>query len=480
VDVLLALGMEVGENERRRCCVLKRVPDVFVIVFALIVLAAVLTWIVPGGSFEREKVGSREVVVAGSFSLEPSHPQTVEIFTAPINGFLRHGIGEIVVFIFLVGGAFFVLNETGAIAAGIHQLVNVLKGREFLVIPIVMTTFSLFGAAFGMCEEAIPFVLIFVPLAIALGYDSLVGVSLSFLAAGVGFAGAFLNPFTLQIAQGLSGIQPVSGWRYRVIVWAVATTITIAWVMVYAARVKADPRRSPMYELDQARREEIQAQQQQVTEFTVRHGLCLAVLLAGIVGMIVGVVRYDWYIIELAGLFFAMGVLAGLVSGMSPNRLASTFIKGCKDIAGAALIVGFAGGIIHILESGNIMDTILYAMGSVTSNLPGVVSAHVMYVLQMVLNFFIPSGSTKAALTMPIMAPLADLSGITRQTAVLAYQLGDGFTNMIIPTSGVTVGTLALAKIPYEKWFRWNLPMQGLFFLMSLAFLVWPVLARWQ
>jgi len=464
--------------------VLKKVPDVFVIVFSLIILAAVLTWVLPGGSYERtEKVvngQSRTIVVDGSYHAEPARPQTWQIFTAPVNGFLRSGITEIVVFIFLVGGAFYVLNETGAIAAGIHQLVRILKGREYLVIPIVMTFFSFFGAAFGMCEEAIPFVLIFVPLALALGYDSIVGISLSFLAAGVGFAGAFVNPFTLQIAQGLAGLPPLSGMGYRLIVWTVATGVTIAWVMVYAARIKADPTRSPMYELDCVRREELLAQQQEQMEFTWRHGTNLAILGLVIVAMIYGAAVRGWFIVEIAGLFVAMGIITGLVSGMDLNHLAKTFIAGCRDIAGAALIVGFVGGIIVILESGNIMDTILHGMGTVTSQLPGLVSAWSMYGMQVVLNTFIPSGSTKAALTMPLMAPLADLSGITRQTAVLAYQLGDGFTNMIIPTSGVTIGTLAMARIPYEKWARWNLPMQAMFIVMSLLFLVWPVLSGWQ
>jgi len=464
--------------------VLKKVPDVFVIVFSLIILAAVLTWVLPGGSYERtEKVvngQSRTIVVDGSYHAEPARPQTWQIFTAPVNGFLRSGITEIVVFIFLVGGAFYVLNETGAIAAGIHQLVRILKGREYLVIPIVMTFFSFFGAAFGMCEEAIPFVLIFVPLALALGYDSIVGISLSFLAAGVGFAGAFVNPFTLQIAQGLAGLPPLSGMGYRLIVWTVATGVTIAWVMVYAARIKTDPTRSPMYEFDCVRREELLAQQQEQMEFTWRHGTNLAILGLVIVAMIYGAAVRGWFIVEIAGLFVAMGIITGLVSGMDLNHLAKTFIAGCRDIAGAALIVGFVGGIIVILESGNIMDTILHGMGTVTSQLPGLVSAWSMYGMQVVLNTFIPSGSTKAALTMPLMAPLADLSGITRQTAVLAYQLGDGFTNMIIPTSGVTIGTLAMARIPYEKWARWNLPMQAMFIVMSLLFLVWPVLSGWQ
>ncbi|MBW2276204.1 MAG: YfcC family protein, partial [Deltaproteobacteria bacterium] len=313
-----------------------------------------------------------------------------------------------------------------------------------------------------------------------LGYDSIVCVSLSFLGAGVGFAGAFLNPFTLQIAQGIAGLKPISGWEYRLVVWLISTALVITWVMIYAARVKKDPKRSPMYELDAKRRGQIEEQLAAQAGFTVRHGLCLAVLAATVTMMVVGVVAMDWYITELGGLFFAMGILAGIAGGMGPNTLAKAFIAGVKDMAGAALVVGFAGGILVILEDGNIMDTILYGMSSLTSKLPPLLAADAMYVVQMVLNFFIPSGSTKAALTMPLMAPLADLSGITRQTAVLAYQFGDGFTNMIIPTSGVTIGTLAMAKIPFGKWARWNLPLQAVFFVLALALLVWPVLSGWE
>lgn len=461
---------------------LRKVPDVYVILFALTLLAAILTWFVPGGSFARREITSgdsvRAVVVAGSFAAEESHPQFLGVFTAPMRGALR--LAEIIFFIFMVGGSFAILNETGAIAGGIHKLLRLLRGREYLVIPIVMTVFSIFGATFGMCEEAIPFVLVFVPLALALGYDSLVGVSMTFLAAGVGFAGAFFNPFTVQIAQEIAGIQPVSGWQYRVIVWMVATTATIVWVMIYAAKVKANPERSSMYELDQARREEVIAKQDQAGEFTIRKAIVLAMLGGGIGLMLFGVAFWSWYIVELAGLFFAIGIVSGLISGMEANTLAKTFVAGCRDIAGAALVVGFAGGILEILEAGNIMDTLLYGMSSVTARLPGLLTAYVMYVMQLGVNFFIPSGSTQAALVMPIMAPLADLSGVTRQTAVLAYQFGDGFSNMIIPTSGVTIGTLTLAKIPYERWFRWNLPMQGMFVVLALLFLIWPVLAHWQ
>ncbi|MCZ7555868.1 MAG: AbgT family transporter [Bacteroidia bacterium] len=460
----------------------QKIPNVFVIVFFLILAAAVGTWLLPGGAFERKMVDvggtQREVLVEGSYRPAPAVPQNVEVFVAPLKGFLR--LAEIIAFIFIIGGAFSIFNESGAIAAGTQQLVKRMAGREYLLIPIVMTFFSLFGAVFGMCEEAMPFVLIFVPLALSLGYDSFVGVSLSFLAAGVGFAGAFLNPFTLQIAQGIAGIPPVSGWEYRLVVWIVVTAVTIAWVMIYAARVKKNPRSSAMYDIDSERREELLRRQQEHAGFSLRHALSLGILFGGVVGMILGVTLWDWYINEIGGLFFAMGVFSGIASGQGPNTLAKHFIAGMKDMTSAAIIVGFTGGIIVILEDGRIMDSILYGMSRVTASMPRILAADAMYVMQMALNFFIPSGSTKAALTMPIMAPLADLSGLTRQTAVLAYQLGDGFTNMIIPTSGVTIGTLSMAKIPYDRWFRWHWPLQLVFFVLSLLLLIWPVLTHWE
>jgi len=461
---------------------MKKIPHVFVIVFFLIILAAVMTWILPGGSFDRkvERIDGieRTVVVEGSYTRGESRPQVLEIFTAPILGFLK--LAEIIAFIFIVGGSFYMLNETGAIIAGMGKLVKLLKGREYLVIPIVMVIFSLFGAIFGMCEEAMPFVLIFVPLAISLGYDSLVGISLTFLAAGVGFAGAFINPFTLQIAQKISDIKPVSGMGYRLIIWVVITAFMIIWVMVYAARIRKDPKKSIMYEQDRKRREDLQRQQKAIAGFTWQHAACLFILLLGILFMILGVVVLDWYIREIAGLFLAMGLFSAIIAGRGMNEIARSFIEGCKEMVSAALVLGFVGGVIVILENGGIMDTILNAMAGLVTGVPRILAADFQYLIQMFFNFFIPSGSTKAALTMPVMSQLADLSGITRQTAVLAYQFGDGFTNMIIPTSGVTIGTLAMARIPYEKWFKWNFPMQVGFFIISLLLLVWPVITHWQ
>lgn len=461
---------------------MRKAPNVFVIVFSLTVLCAAATWVLPGGQYERQVLevsgSTREVILADSFTSQPSKPQWYQVFTAPLVGFQR--LAHIIVFIFIVGGAFAVLNETGAIAAGIAYLVRILQKREYLIIPIVMLLFSFFGAVFGMCEEAIPFVLIFVPLAIGLGYDSIVGLSLSFLAAGVGFAAAFINPFTLQIAQGIAGVPLLSGMGLRVLVFTVASAVTIIWVMAYASRIRRQPQLSPTYDIDQQRRLELSQKLSQQPRLGGTH-ISVLILLAATIGLTIwGAVSRSWFTVELGGLFLAMGVFAGLSAKMSPSRLASVFVTGAKDIAGAALVVAFAGGILVILEDSRTLDTLLHAAASLTGRMPPVIAAWVMYGVQFCLNIAIPSGSTKAALTMPLMAPLADLSGISRQVAVLAYQFGDGFTNMIVPTSGVTVATLELAGVPFSRWFRWLLPLQVVFVLFSLAFLALAVTIGWS
>lgn len=458
-----------------------KIPNTFVIVYSIIILAAIATWLMPGGHFERQTIvegtTERQVLVRDSFQYQENIPQHFAIFSAPLKGFIR--MAEIIGFIFLIGGAFYIFQKTGAITAGIHKIVHGMKGQEKWIIVIVMTIFSFFGAFFGMCEEAMPFVLIFVPLALALGYDSITGLCLSFLAAGVGFATAFFNPFTVQIAQKFAEIPPVSGWPYRVGIWILVTVFTIIWVIRYAEKIKKKPELSITFVSDQERRQQLHLDQQEIGVFNQSHASVLLTLGLGIAVLFYGVIRLHWYITELAALFLAMGIVAGFLGGLNANKIGESFIDGARDIAGAALIVGFAAGIIIILEDGNIMDTILYSMAQLTGESRPLLSAYMMYVVQMLLNFFIPSGTTKAALTMPLFAPLADLSGITRQTAVLAYQFGDGFTNMIIPTSGVTIGTLAMAKVPFEKWFKWLLPLQIAFIIISLLLLIPPVVMHW-
>ena len=441
---------------------MKKIPHTFVIVFGLIVLAAILTWVVPAGEYTRQVVDGREVVLNDSFHRVDAAPQTWQIFSALFNGFVDKA--DIIVFILMVGGAFWILNNSHAIDVGVmaflrrvqrlsrYKLVSKL-GVNNIIITLVMLLFSLFGAVFGMSEETIAFVVVFIPLAIQMGYDSIVGVCMCYVAAHVGFAGAMLNPFTVGIAQGIAGIPLFSGLEYRLFCWVVLTVIGIAFVLWYAARVKAKPDRSPVHKLDDYWRERASSTEQ--STLTVRHILILILLLLTIVALVVGVLAWDWYIAEISALFLAMGILAGIIDRQTADDIAKLFLAGCKDILSAALVVGLASGIIFILRDGRIMDTLLYGLSRSLAHTGEVASLGVMYVFQTMLNIVMPSGSAKAALTMPIMTQFADLIGVSRQTTVLAFQFGDGFTNMLTPTSGVLIGVLGIARIPYGTWLKW-------------------------
>lgn len=441
---------------------MKKIPHTFTIVFGLIVLAAVLTWVVPAGEYTRVVEGGREVVLNDSFHRVDAAPQTWQVFSALFNGFVDKA--DIIVFILMVGGAFWILNNSHAIDVGVmaflrrvqrlsrYKLVSKL-GVNNIIITLVMLLFSLFGAVFGMSEETIAFVVVFIPLAIQMGYDSIVGVCMCYVAAHVGFAGAMLNPFTVGIAQGIAGIPLFSGLEYRLFCWVVLTVIGIAFVLWYAARVKAKPDRSPVHKLDDYWRERASSTEQ--STLTVRHILILILLLLTIVALVVGVLAWDWYIAEISALFLAMGILAGIIDRQTADDIAKLFLAGCKDILSAALVVGLASGIIFILRDGRIMDTLLYGLSRSLAHTGEVASLGVMYVFQTLLNIVMSSGSAKAALTMPIMTQFADLIGVSRQTTVLAFQFGDGFTNMLTPTSGVLIGVLGIARIPYGTWLKW-------------------------
>ena len=441
---------------------MKRIPHTFTIVFALIVLAAMLTWVVPAGEYLRQNIDGREVVVDNSYHRVDAAPQTWQVFSALFNGFVDKA--DIIIFILMVGGAFWILNNSHAIDIGVtaflrrvqrlsrHKIIQRL-GVGNIIITLVMLLFSLFGAVFGMSEETIAFVVVFIPLAIQMGYDSIVGVCMCYVAAHIGFAGAVLNPFTIGIAQGIAGIPLFSGLEYRLFCWAVLTLVGIAFVLWYASRVKAKPERSPVYKLDDYWRE-----RQQNTENTTlgtKHVLILILLFITIVALVIGVLAWGWYIAEISALFLAMGIFAGIIDRQGADDIAKLFLAGCKDILSAALVVGLASGIIFILKDGKVIDTLLYGLTRSLAQTGEVASLGVMYLFQTLLNLVMPSGSAKAALTMPIMAQFADLIDVSRQTTVLAFQFGDGFTNMLTPTSGVLIGVLGMARIPYGTWLKW-------------------------
>lgn len=441
---------------------MKRIPHTFTIVFSLIVLAAMLTWVVPAGEFLRHTVDGREVVLSDSFHFVDRAPQTWQVFSALFNGFVDKA--DIIIFILMVGGAFWIVNNSHAIDIGVmaflrrvqrlsrYKLVSKL-GVDNIIITLVMLLFSLFGAVFGMSEETLAFVVVFVPLAISMGYDSIVGVCMCYVAAHVGFAGAMLNPFTIGIAQGIAGLPLFSGLEYRVACWLILTVLGIAFVLWYAHRVKLNPERSPVYRLDDYWRSRVQSTEQQT--LTTRQALILGLFFLTVVALVVGVLVWHWYIAEISALFFAMGILAGIIDRQGADDIAKLFLAGCKDILSAALVVGLASGIIFILRDGRVIDTLLYGLTRSLAQTGEVTSLGVMYLFQTLLNLVMPSGSAKAALTMPIMAQFADLIHVSRQTTVLAFQFGDGFTNMLTPTSGVLIGVLGIARIPYGTWLRW-------------------------
>lgn len=337
-----------------------------------------------------------------------------------------------------------------------------------------MFLFSLAGASFGMCEEVMVFILITIPLAIAMGYDSLTGIAMPFIGAASGFAGAFSNPFTIGIAQGIAEIPVFSGWEYRLFVWVVLMTAAIAFVMIYARKIEKNPQRSLVYEIDR-KRDLTAYHSEEDLAFTLKRKLVLVIFFASIIMLIIGVNIWDWYINEIAGLFVAMGLFTALFYRLPSNTAVGAFLEGARDMMTAAFVIGLTRGMLIIATEGKIIDTMLAGIAGSMDQFPKVVSVQMMFFFQGFMNFFVPSGSGQAALTMPLMSPLSDLIGITRQTAVLAYQLGDGLFTNIFPTSGVTMGILAIGNIPYDKWLKFMLPLSLIFLILGCLLLIPPV-----
>lgn len=458
-----------------------RMPNTFVLLFSLMALIALATWFVPGGKYATQIINGKTVVDPASFQIVASHPQGfVDLMMSPIKGFVE--AAQIIGFVLIVGGAFAVLQKTEAIdsmikaVAKAHTHSRVVRA---MIIPVFVTLFSLGGASFGMAEEAIPFVMIFIPLALALGYDSITGVAIPFVGSQVGFAAAFLNPFNVGIAQGIAGVPVFSGIGFRIIVWAMATAITIGFLMWYAARIKAQPQLSPTYALDQEKRQQLG--NDGLADFQGMTGTHKAVLLmfVGTLGvMVVGVVKYEWFVNEIAALFLVMAIAVGIVGRLNADRFVEAFMHGAKDLITTAMVIALARATMILARDAQIIDTMLYYLMPLVQSENSIFAAHKMFVIQSVINFFIHSGSGQAALTMPIMAPLADLVGVSRQTAVLAFQFGE-FTTPMIPTSGITVGVLALARIPWATWAKWMIPLQLMYFVLALIMLAVACQISW-
>lgn len=447
-------------------------PNTIILILLLLCLFAGLTWIIPGGSYERVEKEGREIVDPGTFEYVPSQPAGLkELVLAPIDGFTDPFVILIICFIFIVAGAFSIIKKTGAFTLAIQKaaiLFNRNHNLRPLFIPFFMVIFSLMGCIFGMSEEIIIFIPLFVPLALALGYDSIVGVSVPFIGASAGFAGAVVNPFTIGVAQELAELPMLSGWEFRVGVWVVMTLAAILIVSVYARRIHKNPLLSPVYEEDQNRSKEISTNTSDDIPFTWNQKGVLLLFVTGIGVLIYGAVNLGWYITEMAALFLVIAVFSAIIGRLTGDEAANAFIDGMKDVLAAVVVIALSRSILLMITDAKVIDTILYGLSNATAGWHPVVSAEIMLVIQTLINFVVPSGSGQAALTIPIMAPLGDLTGITRQTVVLIFQMGDGITNMIIPTSGITLAVLGMGKIPWITWASW-LGLRLLWFYMVAA-----------
>lgn len=458
-----------------------QIPHTYVLLFAMIIIMALLTYVIPAGQYQKMEIttetGTRMVVDPSSYAnVDPNPAKPFDVLKAFPKG-LAAAQG-IVFFIFIVGGSFNILNQTGAIEAGIGKVALSLKGKEVLMIPIIVVIFSLGGATIGMAEEAIVFVPIGIALARALGYDAVTGMAIVSLGAAAGFTSGFMNPFTVGVAQGIAEVPMFSGIELRLVIWVCTLALVIGYIYRYANNVKKDPKKSIVYDLELQEKDKA-IDLSSIRKLTNRDILVLLIFAAGMGLLIFGVFEYGWYITEIAAIFLAIGIFSGLAAGTSLDTMAKQFIDGAKDMATGALVVGLARGILVVMEGSMIIDTIVYALASAISSLPSTVSAVGMLIVQSFLNLIIPSGSGLAATTMPIMAPLSDVIGVTRQTAVLAYQFGDGITNSIVPTSGVLLANLSIAKIKYEEWVKFVGPLMLLWTLLGCIFMIVAVMINY-
>lgn len=445
-------------------------PHTYVILVMVILIMTACTYFIPAGEYDRVEVDGRTVVDADSYhSVENSPVGFFELFKSIPEGYNQ--ACAIIFFIFIIGGSFHIVTSTGAIEKGIGRLAKASQGRERLLIPLITFTFSLAGGTFGMSEEGIVFVPIGVALARAVGFDAIVGMAIVALGIGVGFSSGFMNPFTVGVAQGIAEVPTFSGMGLRLVVWVVMLLITIIYIMRYAKKIKQNPELSIVRELEEEEKDS-HIDLENLGQLTLRDKLILLSLMGTIIVLIYGVFNYGWYLTELCALFIILGILSGLIAGFGPSRIAREFVIGAKDMVFGALVVGIARTILVVMTNGMIIDSIVHALASFISILPRGIAAVAMMLVQAIINFFIPSGSGQAAATMPLMTPLCDVIGLTRQTAVLAYQFGDGFTNSIIPTSAVLMGNLSVAKISYEKWLKFIAPLMGIWLTASAVFMV--------
>ncbi len=465
-----------------------KIPHVFVLLTAVVLACSLLTYILPSGQYERETKTvaglTRDVIKPGTFTNAPKQisasglilaqeaeagnatPVSIQEFLSAIPRGMEKS-ADIIFFIFLIGGVLGILQATGTVAAIIQKLIDIFGGAAGWLTVFLMFLLAVGGSTLGMGEEFIPLVPLFLIVSKELGYDRLYGVAIVILAADVGFAAATLNPFTVTIAQGIAELPLNADVPFRSVFFIFVWGAAVFYLLRYGNKIRKDPSASLMAGDDF----DISRYDYEKTELESKH---LAIVVMGVVifsGILWSIQNLGWWMAEMGGGFLLIGIVAVLISGMTWNKAAAAFVKGMEEMVVAALVVGFARGIEVVLQDGMIMDTIIYYAASTLQQVPNYIAAGGMLVFQSILNFLIPSGSGQAAVTMPIMAPLADLLQLRRETAVFAFTCGDGFSNTIVPTSGVLMAILSLGEVPYTTWLRFMFPLFLQLMAISAIFL---------
>lgn len=460
-------------------------PTAFTILFGLIIFVAALTWIIPAGQYERvlNPALDREVPVAGTYTTTDANPQNIfDIVMAPIGGLYDPATNkanaiDVAIFVLVIGGFIGVVASTGAINSGIGNAMVALKGREKWLIPVLMALFAFGGTTYGMAEETLAFYMLLIPIMIAARYDAVTAVAIILLGAGVGVLGSTVNAFATVIASDAAAIPFTKGLVLRLVILGLCWLACVIYVMRYAEKVRLDPTKSLVYDMKSENEAHfLSAHQGETTAFTTTHKIVLAIFALTFVVMVWGVLKGGWWMGEMSGLFLASAILVGFVSRPGEKNFVDAFVNGARDLLGVALIIGLARGIVVIMDAGKITDTILHWAELTVGGLGKVAFINVMYWLQVLMSFFVPSSSGLAVLSMPIMAPVADFAGVGRELVVTAYQSANGLVNLINPTFAVVMGALAIGRIPYERWLRFMWPLLLILTVIIMACLSTAVL----
>ncbi len=455
-----------------------KVPNTYTLIVMFVIVAALLTYIIPAGQYDmhEDAATGRTLVDPSSFHFVEKDPIGIGEFLLAIPDGMQGGAG-VIFLVFLVGGFFQIINDTGAIDAAISAAVNKLQDKAFLVIPIIMAIMSVLGALGIIVNAAIAFIPIGVALAKKLKLDPIVGVSIMYIGAYSGFTATPMGPFNTILGQTIAGIPVLSGFALRTVVWAILFVVSVWYTLRYAKKVKSDINNSVLDDIEWVDKSDTAIE---VKEFNWRHGLILAALAIGFITYAYGSFKLHWRLNYLSATMLAVALISGLIAKMHPDDMAKSFIAGCKSMVYGALVIGFAKSITIVLTNGKIIHSIIYYMSLPLSKVAPMISGILMFYVNLIFNFFVPSGSGQAMVVMPLLAPMADVVDVSRQIAVSAYQYGDGFSNTIIPTSGVLMAALGVAKVPYEKWLKYMLPLFGLWVLIGSITLGIATLIGWS